>query len=39
MGFIIAAIIVVGVVAIAGGGHTVHGFGKDLQHTGQKIDQ
>jgi len=37
MGLVIAALIVVGVVAFVGGGHTVSGLGRDVENTGQKI--
>lgn len=36
LAIVIAAAVVVGVVAV-GGGNTVEGFGRDLQHTGQHI--
>lgn len=37
MGLIVAALIVVGVIAYAGGGNTVTGFGHDVENTGEKI--
>lgn len=36
MVFVVLAV-VIGAVAIIGGGHTVSGFGKDAERTGEKI--
>jgi predicted small secreted protein len=37
MGFVIVAVIVLGAIAIVGGGHTFDGMGKDTRVTSDKI--
>jgi predicted small secreted protein len=36
---VIVAAVAVGAVIATGGGHTLHGFGHDMQNTGNKIEQ
>lgn len=37
MGLVIAALLIVGVIAVAGGGHTVDGIERDTRTTSDKI--
>jgi predicted small secreted protein len=37
MVFVIIAAVLVGGVVLVGGGHTVQGFGQDIQQTGDRI--
>jgi predicted small secreted protein len=36
---IIIAAVAVGAVVATGGGHTLHGFGHDMENTGDKIER
>lgn len=39
MGLIIGALIVLGVVVVAGGGNTISGFGQDTRNVSHSIDR
>lgn len=39
MGLVIAALIVLGVVVVVGGGNTVSGLGQDARNTSAQIDR